>query len=386
MVAVGRPEARQASHLTYVPGSTTRLEQLIGDVDKLRHVPTTTQSASRYGIEGTDLGYSFEHAGRLYFLFGDTVGRFGGDVVGVSRATNPEQGLHLDFLTDRRGRYLRVAPPGVEMKGFEVPVSGISLNGRAYVVVTTNHSPGTRTTDKSILTRFDERAGTFTVLRTISQLPDGRVIKISLHQQPGPIDGLPSGGPYVLVWSAGVYRASNAYLSVVPVAQFESGAGTRYFAGLSDGHPTWSAKESEAAPIVDHPTIGDLSVTWAPTLHLWLMTYDSRTPRGIVFRYSNTPWGPWSDIQIIFTVARDGRGFIHRARRDDGLAGPVIGQGKANPAAVNGGAYAPYVIERFTHVDGGRLSLYYVLSTWNPYVVVLMRSTFTVAPPGGGEP
>jgi len=38
------------------------------------------------------------------------------------------------------------------------------------------------------------------------------------------------------------------------------------------------------------------------------------------------------------------------------------------------GAYAPYVIERFTKLEGSELSLYYVLSTWNPYVVVLMKS------------
>jgi hypothetical protein len=35
---------------------------------------TTLRTRSRYGLEGTDLGYSFEHQGKLYFLFGDTVG------------------------------------------------------------------------------------------------------------------------------------------------------------------------------------------------------------------------------------------------------------------------------------------------------------------------
>jgi hypothetical protein len=42
------------------------------------------------------------------------------------------------------------------------------------------------------------------------------------------------------------------------------------------------------------------------------------------------------------------------------------------------GAYAPYVIERFTKLEGSELSLYYVLSTWNPYVVVLMKSRLRV--------
>jgi hypothetical protein len=68
--------------------------------------------------------------------------------------------------------------------------------------------------------------------------------------------------------------------------------------------------------------------------------------------------------------------FIHdpRVSPDDGLAGPVIGKGRANPRGVRGGEYAPYVVERWTKVNGSELDLYYVMSTWNPYVVVLMKS------------
>ena len=263
------------------------------------------------------------------------------------------------------------------MKGFEVPVSGISLDGKAYVVVKTNHTQGA-STDATILTLFDTNRKTFTPLREISRLPDGKVIKMSMREAPGPVPDLPAGGPYVFIWSAGVYRASDAYLSLVPRSEFESGNGTRYFAGLApDGRPTWSDKEAEAKPIVEHPTIGDISVTWASTRRLWLMTYDSRQPRGIIFRYAEHPWGPWSEPQIIFNINRDnGAAFIHRAGQEDGLAGPVIGPGRADPQSIAGGAYAPYVIERFTKLDGDTLSLYYVLSTWNPYVVVLMKSMF----------
>lgn len=73
---------------------------------------------------------------------------------------------------------------------------------------------------------------------------------------------------------------------------------------------------------------------------------------------------------------------------DDGLAGPVIGKGQRNPSAVHGGAYAPYQVEGWTRVRGSasaarELDLYYVLSTWNPYVVVLMASRLQVAAPAG---
>jgi Domain of unknown function (DUF4185) len=368
--------------IRYVSGSTIKLEQLIGDEDKERHQPTLSLTFKRYKIRGTDLGYSFEDEGRVYFLFGDTIGVPGPvrHPIGTTDARDPEQGVRLDFLSDG-GRALTIQPPGISMKPFEVPVSGIALNGQTYVAVSTNHSED-RSTDRSVLTKFIPPA-TFQPLRTISQLPEGRFVKMSWHSEPGQMAGLPSGGPFVIVWGTGRYRESDAYLSIVPAATFETGQGTRYFAGLdAAGAPRWSGGESDAAPIVKNGTLGDLSVTWCKDLGVWLMTYDSRNPRGILFAYSRTPWGPWSDPQILFDPVRDGAlgKFIHDPQRepDDGLAGPVIGKGRASPEAVRGGFYAPYVVERWTRLRGSELNLYYVLSTWNPYVVVLMKSRLRI--------
>lgn len=369
--------------IRYTLGSTIKLEQLIGDEDKELHQPTRSQTVMRYQLQGTDLGYSFEHEGRIYFLFGDTVGRLDRalDTIATTDTRDPELGVRLDFLTIG-DQYLTVEPPGISMGAFEVPVSGISLGGQMYVVVSTNHSMD-RTTDRSVLTKFIPPV-TFKPLRTISQLPAGRFIKMSMHTEPWPIAGLPPGGPFIIMWGTGVYRKSDAFLSIVPAAHFETGEGTLYFAGLdAAGKPSWSERESDATPIVRNGTMGDLSVTWCKDLDLWLMTYDRREPdRGIAFSYSRTPWGPWSEPQIIFNAVRDGAlsKFIHnpRSNPDDGLAGPVIGKGKAHPDAVHGGAYAPYVVERWTRLRGAELDLYYVLSTWNPYVVVLMKSHLRV--------
>jgi hypothetical protein len=370
--------------LRHVPGSTIKLEQLLGEQDKERHQPTLSRTGTRYGLYGTDLGSSFEHQGRAYFLFGDTVGRLdrGLDTIATTDARDPELGVRLDFMTVGSD-YLTIQPPGISMGAFEVPVSGISIGGQMYVVVSTNQ-PG-NPAKRSVLTKFTPPA-TFQPLRTISQLPAGRFIRMSVHAQPGPVAGLPPGGPFVIIWGTGEYRKSDAYLSLIPVAQFETGKGTRYFAGLNAaGAPSWSEKESDAKPIVENDTLGDLSVTWCKDLGLWLMTYDRRAPAplGIAFSYSRTPWGPWSEPQIIFNAVRDGAlgKFIHnpRAQPDDGLAGPVIGpKNQANPAAFQGFAYAPYVVERWTKVQGSELDLYYALSTWNPYVVVLMKSRVQV--------
>jgi Domain of unknown function (DUF4185) len=377
-----RAAAPAAPVLRFVAGSTVKVEQLLGEQDKERHQPTLSLTWTRYGIQGTDLGNSFDHNGRVYFLFGDTVGRLDHalDTIATTDATDPQQGVRLDFLMAGRD-YLTIQPPGISMGPFEVPVAGISFGSQMYVAISTNHSQD-GSTDRSVLTRFTLPA-TFQPLRTISQLPAGRFVKMSLHTQPGPIAGMPTGGPLVLIWGTGAYRQSDAYLSVVPVAQFETGKGTMYFSGTdATGAPSWSANESEAKAIVQNGTLGDLSVTWCKDLGLWLMTYDRRAPtHGIAFSYSRTPWGPWSEPQILFNGANDGLGkFIHNPNGNppDGLAGPVIGKGQMDPEAVHGGAYAPYVVERWTKLSGSELNVYYVLSTWNPYVVVLMKSRLMV--------
>jgi len=426
----GRTEAKLPD-IRYIPGSTNKINQILGEEDKELHQPTLSETFMRYRLRGADLGYTFEHDGLAYFLFGDTLGMWGNalDSIATTEALNPQSGIRLDFLTvaspatgvsagprqlvprrsglvhqlgaspqaDLRnqlsrpnlrapqvGPYLTIQPPGISMGAFETPVGGISLGGQMYVVVRTNHSMDW-STDRTVLTKFNPpyTPSSFQPLRTMSQRPAGQFITMSLHIVPRPIAGLPRDGPFVIIWGTGQYRKSDAYLQIVPAANFESGIGTRYFTGLNAaGVPQWSPNESDAQPIVENGTMGDLSVTWCNDLGLWIMTYDRRNPMGIAFRYAHTPWGPWSQEQLIFTVAADGLGkFIHdpRANPPDGLSGPVIGKPEPEWESVRGGSYAPYVVERFTKVVGSELNLYYCLSTWNPYVVVLMNSRLSVS-------
>jgi hypothetical protein len=370
---------RREVRLRYLDESTGKVEQLIGDLDLETKRPTSNQTYSRYSIAGTDLGYSFEHAGKVFFLFGDTLGNQGGDVIAASTSTDPDAPLLLDFLTGFSGRYLKLEPESTSMDGFEVPVGGISIAGTMYVAVKTNHSREAPT-DISLLTRFDETRRRFEVVREISRLPQGRFITLSLRLvAAGQLPEL-SDEAEVLMFGSGQYRRSSLYLAATRARSFGSGAGTRYFMGMEGTKPLWTSSESEAVPIIDHATIGDVSVAYVPALAIWVALYDSRTPRGIVMRYAAQPWGPWSLPQVIFDLQRDrGLGaFIHNPRLafDDGLGGPVIGPN--DPLKTSGGIYAPYLIERFTRVVQQTLTLHYVLSTWNPYVVVRMRSSFAV--------
>lgn len=50
------------------PHGARKVAQLTGDLDRETGEPTTNQSGSRSGIHATDLGASFDHGGRIYFL------------------------------------------------------------------------------------------------------------------------------------------------------------------------------------------------------------------------------------------------------------------------------------------------------------------------------
>jgi hypothetical protein len=163
----------------------------------------------------------------------------------------------------------------------------------------------------------------------------------------------------------------------VRAVDFASGRGTEYFVDRGSGGARWAPTEAEARPVVDHPTVGDVSVTRAGDL--WLMTYDARDPRGVLLRWARAPEGPWSAPLTLFDPASpEASRFVRDPKIPSSPQGPVIGKG--DPATRKGGTYAPYVIERFTQREGDALTLHYVLSTWNPYTVVLLRSALRVEP------
>jgi hypothetical protein len=135
LASAPRLQDSTTARLRFIPGSTAKVEQILGEEDKELGRPTAARTATRYGLEGTDLGNSFEHNGRVYFLFGDTVGTAGRalDTIGFSESRDPESGVRLQFLTmeaiatGRRGgarrggraqagpgerQYLTIEPPG----------------------------------------------------------------------------------------------------------------------------------------------------------------------------------------------------------------------------------------------------------------------------------
>jgi len=353
---------------THFAGSTVKRFQLTGNWDRPRRIRTATQTATRAGVVATDLGSSFEHKGKLYFLFGDTWGRPGDrDVLAWTESTSPED-LTLNFHKDTDGTFLPITIPGLSQGAFEIPSYGISVNGRMYIVFTTDHGKPPWTMGRSVLAVSDDDGKTFAAVHDLSTEHFINVALTKANRTDHP--DLPAER-CVLIWGSGKYRASSPRLACVPAQDFGRRDSLRYFSGTSDaGTPLWSKQEADAAELFDHPVVGELSVAWIAPLERWVMLYNSMRPRGIVMRTAPKPWGPWSEATIIFNPWRDmgyGR-FIHPGgpRTIDGFQDP----GHDWP----GGEYGPYLIERFTQGTADRCTIFFTMSTWNPYQVVLMSA------------
>ena len=372
LVLVMAPVQAQTGKVDYVPGSTQKISQLVGDYDRQHQSPTLNLTASRYGLISTDLGVPFSHNGRTFLLFGDSWGETVGDAIAYTTDTNPEDGLDLLFTTFQNGTYKPVTIPGISQGDFEVPMEGVSVGSKMYIYQTTDHSSAVMM-GRSVLAVSGDDGNTFSYLYDFSNTHfiNVSVVEVDVAKWPG----LPSGtGNGLVVYGSGRYRQSDVRLAYQPADQIEIPQSLRYFAGLDhNSNPLWSENEADAVPLFSQPLVGELSVSYNSFLHKWLMLYNCDQPRGINYRSADVPWGPWSEPQILFDPWKD-KGYCHfmhvdwQFSRCDSVHDP----GRQNEW---GGEYGPYQFENFAIGNDSTTTIYYTLSTWNPYTVVLMKST-----------
>jgi hypothetical protein len=376
--ATGAPAASETkvATATYLvrraDGGTRKICQITGDTDRERNQPTLNRTGSRYGVFGTDLGFSFPFDERLYFLFGDTVGVHTGDSIAYSQDADPEDCLQLQFVTGTDGRYLPPKVPGISLGPFEVPLGGFGVGEKMYVFFSTDHTEQ-KVMGRSILARSDDGAKSFAFLYDVS---NDKFINVD----PAVVDnavvpGLPeASGQGVLLWGTGNYRKSNPYLAYVPLVSVEDRGAWRFYTGIdpATGLPRWSEQEDDAAALFDHPCLGELSVAWYPSLDKWLMLYNCALPRGITMRSADDPWGPWSSGEAIFQPWDDG-GYCHfmHVAYDSQNCDQVQDPGRDDEWA---GEYGPYMLPTLSRSQGGVTTIYYVMSVWNPYAVMLMKT------------
>jgi len=350
-----------------------KIAQLVGEIDRETNQPTLNQTQSRYKLVATDLGIPFRHQDRTFLLFGDSGGAHDGDAIAYTTDSNPEDGLALTFLTQADGSFKAIHIPDISQKGFEVPTEGTSIGGNMYVYHTTDStSPGEM--GRTVVAESTDAGETFQYLYDLSiqHFIQVSVVEVEAAEWPG----LPQPvGAGLVMFGAGEYRASDVRLAFQPSEQIESRASLLYFSGLDDGgQPTWSAQEEEAQPLFNQPCVGELSVTFNRFIGQWLMLYNCNLePRGINVRVADNPWGPWSPPQIVFNPLQD-NGFCHFIHRSwtiencDDLA-------NSGEEETSGGAYGPYQFEDLAIGDESQTTIYFTMSTWVPYTVVLMKAT-----------
>lgn len=357
--------------------SGTKISQLVGDYDRARDEPTQNQTANRYQLDATDLGVPFQDGDRTWVAFGDTWGAVGDNQNSLAHTddTDPEDGLALDFVKDENDIYHPITIPDITQQAFEVPTEGIVAGNEMYLYHTTDSNPGGPTMGRSVVARSNNDGGkTFTYLYdfSIRKFINISIVKVAA----GDWNLLPEDeGDGLVIFGSGSYRHSNVYLAYQPASEIENREAIRYFSGLDEeDKPLWNESESKALPVFDlnNPCVGEFSVSYNSFIDRWIMLYNCDDPRGINLKTAKNPWGPWTDSQILFHPWDDDGycSFIH-ASWDNQQCDEVHDPGREYEW---GGEYGPYQFEHFATGDDQSSTIYFTMSTWNPYTVVLMKA------------
>lgn len=202
------------------------------------------------------------------------------------------------------------------------------------------------------------------------------------------------------------------YLMFHPVTAGQLGE-AQYFAGMSGGQPVFSADRRDAKPLfAEHAIVPNhTSIAYLPEFGgIWVMLSGGRAQEairdgiaffvrpvtdehfyaaeaGVSLRWANDPWGPWSEPVGIFNAMTPGQGGYCESMHFADPNGRMKFECPPEKVAMNArldrqiiGAelaaeYGVAVLPRFARRGHGReLTVYWLMSTWNPYRVVVMRS------------
>jgi hypothetical protein len=196
-----------------------------------------------------------------------------------------------------------------------------------------------------------------------------------------------------------------------------------YFSGVDpeSGEPRWSPVQREALALaMDGERNGEpeepllvpnvSAISWLPApINKWIMLYGGDLPdvlildatvapetRGSVkVRFADAPWGPWTARQDYYAAGKPDQvgapygpgGFLYHneCRNEAGakcaatdpvrpLDSFLPGCPSVTPQLDIGRMYGLNIIDAYTQASGAGLDLYWNVSTWNPYGVMLMRT------------
>lgn len=220
-------------------------------------------------------------------------------------------------------------------------------------------------------------------------------------------------------WYSGARgRDVRLYFQVLDVPHYDAAGHfdltAQYFTGIAAGAPQFSPREIDARPLelsyaggdpsteqFDEP--GELSISWIEPLQRWVMLFGGHYPGlaqllmqgsseaanqivadpegAIKLRVADKPWGPWSQPQTLLRAQTTSGAIAALPSAPKGIvARPDCTAADCPPhepsfaASELGALYSAHVIEPWTTERDDGVELYWVVSTWNPYQVVLMKT------------
>lgn len=318
---------------------------MIGAIEDVEFVGFVTgpdspnQTDVNYNVYGTDLGSMTLLGDQLFIAFGDTFGccppaggGAGGsdwrnNVVAYTSDLDPSDGITFDgMLTDDNGEARQVLRR-LRDDFTVIPTYAIGIGDRLYLhymAVKEWGTPGRWTLNRSGWAYSDDGGATW-------EQPDDAI-------WPGDTNfgqaALVVDGDWLYVYGIHGGRFGGVALARVATDSVLDMDAYQYWDG-SD----WSDTLADAAEVVPMP-VGELSVAWNDYLGRWIMTYLDEPQRAIVIRDAPELTGPWSETQIVVS-----------SNDYPSLYGAYL-----HPAASSSDV------------------IYFNMSQWGPYNVLLMRA------------
>jgi len=171
----------------------------------------------------------------------------------------------------------------------------------------------------------------------------------------------------------------------------------RYLTGLQDGNPTFGDNQRAAVPLYNNEfePVNHAAVSWIAPLRRWLMIYggsvvDLDDPnniaglsqpvrRAMYARTAADPWGPWTDAEPVLTQEQVAEDLACGRQQFAGCLpepSPRIRPGCIEFIEPNAGGhlYGANIIDSYTRARGREADVFWVISTWHPYSVVLVKT------------
>jgi len=330
-----------------------------------RWTNTVANPLAPLGMTGTDLGASFERDGKLTFLFGDSwtldKTRTDQDSTATTALAYPMDGSLplLEWTKLPSGSFRALTVPTVNLGGMNVPVEGLVVGTRTYVFFSTGYAAATKRHTHSVLAHSDTPVlGAMTLDYKVKT---DRFINVSVVRE----------GDDLFVYGSGAYRKSAIYLAKVSAADVAKRSAWTFY---KDG--VFVSDEAQATPILDAACVGELSARKHPTLGMVLLTYNCGDPRGIWLHAAAAPTGPFAQgVKLVDVGNPAGVGYGHAIHSNESVVAYDDGLSEKGRENVWGGEYGPYLVPSWSApAKDGVHDLVFVMSTWNPYQVSLVRS------------